>query len=94
MRLEGKRPPDHATSALYVRERSDLPWINNHTIPDGIDYDAVRAEVVTYDLYPVPPRLGELMRRLDAYCDWFAGVVAGHPGPRPKSARRKAAKRS
>ncbi len=74
LRLNGTRPPDHPTSTFLVTERSKFPYINNHTIPEGIDYGFVQASVVNYDFYPTPPRYGELMDRLDTYCDWFESV--------------------
>jgi hypothetical protein len=50
-RLEGTQPPDHPTSAFVIPGRSDLPYINDQTIPEGIDYQFVQAAVVTPERY-------------------------------------------
>jgi hypothetical protein len=74
-RLEGTQPPDHPTSAFIIPERSDLPYINDHTIPEGIDYQFVQAAVVSYDFYEIPPTYDWLMKRLDRYCGWFGAMT-------------------
>jgi hypothetical protein len=71
LRLEGTKPPDHPTSAFIITEHSDIPYINNHTIPECIDYEYVHAAVVKYEFYKTPPTFDELLKRLDKYCEWF-----------------------
>jgi hypothetical protein len=72
MRLEGKirRQP---FNVLYVSELSDLPIINDHTIPEGEDFAWVDAQVVTYGRYDTIPTYGELLDRLGRYCSGFDG---------------------
>jgi len=89
-----KAPPDRPTSAFIIAEHSDLPYINNHTIPESIDYEFVHAAVVTYDFFETPPTYDELLNRLDKYCDWFdqrLSEVAGKPvdGARTKPKHRQ-----
>jgi hypothetical protein len=89
LRLEGKTPPDHPTSAFIITEQSDLPYINNHTIPESIDHEFVHAAVVTYDFYETPPSYDELLNRLDKYCKWFDQRLSASVGKPLKTARTK-----
>jgi hypothetical protein len=86
LHTDGKQPPDHPTSAFFITEQSDLPYINNHTIPESIDHQFVHAAVVTYDFYKTPPTYDELLNRLDKYCKWFDQRLSGKPS---KTARTK-----
>jgi hypothetical protein len=78
-RLDGKQPPDHAVSVFYVTEKSELPYINNHTIPEHLDFDFVQAAVVTYDFYEVPPTYQILMNRLGKYVNWLEDRLRSKP---------------
>jgi hypothetical protein len=94
-RHEGTQPPDHPTSAFIVIEHSDVPYINEHTVPEGVDYEFVQAAVVNYDFYKTPPTYDDLMKRLDKYCLWFEKLLSGTrqaPLKRPPT-KRKIAKR-
>lgn len=84
-RLEGTHPPDRPTSAFIIPEHSGLPYINDHTIPDRIDYEFVQAAVVTYDFYETPPTYDALMKRLDRYCAWFEKRRSDSPPSNPQT---------
>lgn len=75
-RLEGTTPPARPTSTFFVMERSGIPYINHHTIPDGIDYELVQAAIVSYDFYDVAPVYRDLLERLRTYCDWYDSLLA------------------
>jgi hypothetical protein len=72
LRLEGtvSRQPFHV---LYVSELGDIPIINDHTIPEDIDFAWVDAQVVTFGRYDALPTYQELLDRLDRYCGIFDG---------------------
>jgi len=89
LRNDGKQPPDHPTSAFIIAEHSDLPFINDHTIPKSIDHEFVHAAVVTYDFYETPPTYDELLNRLDKYCNWFDQRLSESAGKPAKGARTK-----
>ena len=93
LRLDGTTPPDHPTSAFIIAEHSDLPYINNHTIPKCIDHEYVHAAVVNYDFYKTPPTYDDLLKRLDKYCDWFEKLLSESTGKTVKGTRTKTKKR-
>jgi len=94
LRLEGKQPPTGPTSAFFVCEHSEnLPYINHHTIPKGIDYEFVQAAVVQYGLYKTPPKYGELLKTLDKYCSWFEQRLSETPQPRARKKRGRQTQR-
>lgn len=68
---EGQLPPEKPRSTFLASERSSIPYINDHTIPKGIDYQCVYAGVMDYRLYDIPPTWDEVMTRLGRYCAWF-----------------------
>jgi len=88
-----KTPSDRPTSAFIIAEHSELPYINNHTIPESIDYEFVHAAVVTYDFYETPPTYDELLNRLDKYCKWFDQRLSEAAGKPAKGIRTKPKKR-
>ena len=89
LRLDGTHPPKRPTSAFIALERSDLPYINHHTSPEGIDYQFVNASVVTYDFYERPPAYKDLMHRLDKYCAWFEKLQSDTQKRRSTKSRTK-----
>ncbi|HEX4053842.1 MAG TPA: hypothetical protein VHX86_06225 [Tepidisphaeraceae bacterium] len=93
LRLDGTTPPDHPTSAFIIAEHSDLPYINNHTIPKCIDHEYVHAAIVNYDFYKTPPTYDELLKRLDKYCDWFQKLLSESARKPLKSTDAKPKKR-
>jgi len=74
LRLEGDllRSPYHI---LFVSEISDVPVINDHTIPEDIDFAWVSAQVVTYRPYQTIPTYRELIATLDQYAGCFDGAI-------------------
>lgn len=76
LRLEGTQPPLQSTSAFYVSTPHELPIINHHTIPDGLDFDFVQAAAVHYVVANRLPIYGELLANLDRYCQWFDKMLA------------------
>ena len=69
-----------ADKTLFISRRSNLPYINYQTIPDGADYEFVNASVFCYKAYRSTPTYAECLKSLRTYCHWFETYLLAKPG--------------
>jgi hypothetical protein len=80
---------EKAVTALFISQPSNLPYINNQTIPEGAEYEHVTACVFRYRPYKVAPTYNDCLKDLQAYCRWFDHYLAeAQPQPSGAAARR------
>lgn len=72
---ELRPPPDRPVTTFLISERSDIPFINDHTVPEHVDHQFVYAAVTAYGLFEAPPTYREALETLQRYCVWFDSVL-------------------
>jgi hypothetical protein len=85
LRLDDKlrREPFHV---LHVSEISNIPIINDGSIPEGIDFGWVDVQVSTFRRYETIPVYRELLQHLRGYCGCLEGLIDQNRKSRPRKA--------
>lgn len=68
---ESNKKIEEPSTRLFISQRSKLPYINDHTIPEGADYEFVAALVCRYRPYRTTPTYAECLKNLRVYSGWF-----------------------